>query len=570
MDSNSDRAKQRLSAADALTDRGLHAQALPILEDLLAETPVSSGRLRGQLLTRLSLSYARLGQAQHGLRAAHEAVQLLARHSRGLQGLSRAQCALSFCYTLLRMGHDALEVGLRALHNAREAGSTVQEAWALNRMGLGYESLGDLSQAALCTHQSLEIAQGLELPGLQFSAYNNLCFIACSAEHEAQLEHQDARAQAFCQEARRWSDLACRMARASGNVAWLCTALGNRVYPLLSNHELPEAEALIDEYLPLAQEHSFSALVLQAQLQRATLLQQTGQELRAIAILRSMLAADLDRIPPKLKRRAVGLLVRLHKQRAEYHEALQYLEQLTDLDRRWAQDRMNLHSQAILISDEVARAQAQAEHANRDAERERERAERLMRERESLSSQAAELSRIAVEDVLTGLYNRRHADQALPLLSQRARAQALPLSLAMLDLDHFKQINDSHGHAMGDQVLQIVAQHMRQCVRTADLLARLGGEEFVVALVGAPLSKAHEICERMRKAIAAHDWQALTPGLSVSVSIGLVCARPDESHEQLLERADQALYAAKRLGRNQVHVDETSPSPEGHEVPTAA
>jgi diguanylate cyclase (GGDEF)-like protein len=91
-----------------------------------------------------------------------------------------------------------------------------------------------------------------------------------------------------------------------------------------------------------------------------------------------------------------------------------------------------------------------------------------------------------------------------------------------------------------------------------------------VALLGAPLAKAREICERMRSAIAAHDWEALAPELKVSVSIGLACAQTAEEHGLLLERADQALYAAKHAGRNQVRVSLANAGSAGREVPTAA
>ncbi|MEJ6002031.1 diguanylate cyclase [Paucibacter soli] len=563
-------AKVGMATADAMIAAGQHARAVALLEDLLAELAPEHPRLRGQLLNRLASSYPCLGQSQQGLRAAHEAVQLFKRLPSGLAGLSTAHGALAFCYAMLRMGQEALQAGLRALHSAREAGNAELEAWALNRIGLAYEALGDLQQAQTSTTQSLEIAQRQELAEPHFAAINNLCGFASLAEHEALLERQDARAQGHALRALQLTEQACQLARASGNAHWLAAALANRVDALLSATELEQAAALIDEYLPLAQAQQFAWLVLQAQLQRARLLQLGDQAGRAIAILRSLLAADLDRLPPKLKRRAVHMLVGLHKQRGEYYEALQSLEQLAELDRRWAQDKLALHSKALLIREEVALAQARAELASRDAERERERAERLLHEHEALSSQAAELGRIAVEDVLTGLYNRRHADQVLPLLSQRALSQGQPLSVAMLDLDHFKQINDGYGHAMGDQVLRAVAQHLRTSVRSADLMARIGGEEFVVALLGAPLAKAREICERMRGAIAAHDWEALAPELKVSVSIGLACAQTADEHGQLLERADQALYAAKHAGRNQVRVSLADAGPAGREVPTAA
>jgi diguanylate cyclase (GGDEF)-like protein len=127
--------------------------------------------------------------------------------------------------------------------------------------------------------------------------------------------------------------------------------------------------------------------------------------------------------------------------------------------------------------------------------------------------------------------------------------------VAALDVDHFKRINDTHGHAVGDAVLQQLAQLLRHRLRSADLLARTGGEEFLAVLVGSTPQQAAEICERLRLAVAEHDWAAITPGLAVRISVGIAGGTPPLAADTLLNRADHALYAAKRGGRNRVHVD---------------
>lgn len=167
---------------------------------------------------------------------------------------------------------------------------------------------------------------------------------------------------------------------------------------------------------------------------------------------------------------------------------------------------------------------------------------------------AAALDRAAHEDVLTGLHNRRHAEFALPLLVEGARQAGLQISLGVIDVDHFKRVNDQFGHGAGDLVLQQLAQLLRTKMRSADLLARVGGEEFLVVLVGIAPAEALEICERLRTAVAAHDWQRIKPGLSVHLSMGLAGGVPPAEAKTLMEWADQALYAAKRGGRNRVSV----------------
>lgn len=162
---------------------------------------------------------------------------------------------------------------------------------------------------------------------------------------------------------------------------------------------------------------------------------------------------------------------------------------------------------------------------------------------------ARKLSR---EDPLTGLANRREFDARLAVEYERSARHEHPLSLAMLDLDHFKEVNDRHGHALGDEVLRRIAAILARESRAADIPARYGGEEFVLALPDTGLLEARTLCERIRRAIEGHDWGALAPGLAVTVSIGVAMRNPEESAHEAIEAADQCLYEAKKAGRNRV------------------
>jgi len=125
------------------------------------------------------------------------------------------------------------------------------------------------------------------------------------------------------------------------------------------------------------------------------------------------------------------------------------------------------------------------------------------------------------KDSLTGLANRREFDQRLAVEYERSVRHEHPLSVAMFDLDHFKAVNDRHGHALGDEVLRQVGRILRQQSRSADLVARYGGEEFVMALPDTGLLEARALCERIRREIASFDWPALAPGLAGTISIGV-------------------------------------------------
>jgi two-component system cell cycle response regulator len=158
---------------------------------------------------------------------------------------------------------------------------------------------------------------------------------------------------------------------------------------------------------------------------------------------------------------------------------------------------------------------------------------------------------MAITDSLTGLYNRRYLMAHAAKLMDRAVAASKPLALLLIDVDHFKSVNDRHGHAVGDEVLRHVAERMRLNLRTVDTVARYGGEEFVVLMPDTPLHLAEMVAERLRKAVA--DTAVVTPAGSLSVTISLGVAQVAEfgdTVDHLLQRADQALYEAKRTGRN--------------------
>lgn len=165
--------------------------------------------------------------------------------------------------------------------------------------------------------------------------------------------------------------------------------------------------------------------------------------------------------------------------------------------------------------------------------------------------QAAELHHRseAIIDPLTGLLNRNALPPRFMELAYQAKLAGQPVCLVLCDLDGFKQINDTHGHARGDAVLREVAYELRKRLRSFELIYRLGGEEFLLLLPGVGLASGHRIAERLRAAVE----QALPSGLPVTISLGLSAARGDDvDYDTLFQQADTALYEAKRAGRNRV------------------
>lgn len=165
----------------------------------------------------------------------------------------------------------------------------------------------------------------------------------------------------------------------------------------------------------------------------------------------------------------------------------------------------------------------------------------------------------ATVDALTGLRNRRWFDDVLERQLKRAVFNQQPTSLIMLDIDHFKLVNDKYGHTAGDQVLSTIGVAVHAGVRPTDLSARYGGEEFVIILPDTPLSGAELVAERLRKKIETTDIsiENYADALKITISLGVATSTLEEPARSLVNRADNALYRAKENGRNQVISDKT-------------
>ncbi|MDP1829616.1 MAG: diguanylate cyclase [Archangium sp.] len=232
-----------------------------------------------------------------------------------------------------------------------------------------------------------------------------------------------------------------------------------------------------------------------------------------------------------------------HKRAGEFELALRHHEQF--------------HEVRSGVFDELARERVATLKAEFELERVMEAREREMNAKyEQLEQRAETLSHLSVRDGLTGLFNRRHFEEALGLELQRARSFGQTLCLALLDIDHFKRINDGYSHVVGDAVLRTVAQVLQKELRASDVAARYGGEEFGLILPHTGLDGARIAAEKVRVAIATSPWSHLTPGREVTASLGLAEWRAGESPTDFVRRADQALYAAKTSGRNRVRTSQ--------------
>ncbi len=392
---------------------------------------------------------------------------------------------------------------------------------ALNTLGICFERMGDPWQAERLLREALAIARDGAVPRELFGALNNLCAVLIGTYYLQRGSEVTAVSLAALERALPLAEEMVDINGANGDPYWRVISEGNLGEILVHLGERDRSRALLDRTLAEALRLGFGpqAQRLNCSIAEWALRHATPEQARELLL--GMLADAAGRpLTPMTELRAQHAL----------YQACKALGEHSDLLRERIVRQLQAQSEQFIT-------RVEAEHSRREVERQRERAQSL----------EADTRR----DPLTGLGNRRAVDHLLPALLKDTAAAGRPMTLAILDLDHFKQINDRHGHRVGDRVLLAVAQLLRQCVRQADLVARIGGEEFLAVLPDADETRAKEVCERIRLHVAGHDWAAVTPGLAVTLSAGFASAPPyDEA--VLATRADQALYRAKALGRDRV------------------
>ena len=266
-------------------------------------------------------------------------------------------------------------------------------------------------------------------------------------------------------------------------------------------------------------------------LQLVNLYRAMGDDEQAAALLAELL--DGPGACQVMRVRAAALEARylVLRDAGRFEEALDAHVAFHEASRAYVDDRANARQQLLL---------ARFRHAELDHER--------LRERE----RSAAFEKLSLTDSLTGLPNRRFVETRLAGEVRRFDLRGEALCVALLDIDHFKSINDRFSHGVGDKTLQAIAGLLRADIRPFDMAARLGGEEFLLAFPGNQLEQGIAACERLRLRLEAHDWSDCHPELRVTASFGVVEARDGAAIEQLIESADAALYRAKHNGRNRV------------------
>jgi diguanylate cyclase (GGDEF)-like protein len=426
----------------------------------------------------------------------------------------RMVCARA--HFLLAATYDRLAELGKALRSAEECVRLLvpedPPSWHAEHMGVlalstSYWRVGDPDYTTF--EEALRLARELGDPVLLLAIMNNYVYTAVT--------RGDERGAAMTEEMRR---LAERELPEGYPSAWLDTI----AFGLMDAGRLDEAAEFAAAAVEAAPRDNveptvFAMCILtQAKIERARGNFEQAVERAGAALEHGRTAGVNEAIG-----RALEELSELAAEAGDYRRAYEYLRERNEALDLFQTERSELHAVTLqaIYAVEVERQQRLA------------------------------LEALADTDPLTGLYNRRYMNRHLAQLVQE------PVALALVDIDHFKRINDRFGHEAGDRVLvrlvQILQEHVETVGHEAAFAARIGGEEFVLALPGITAADARDCCERVRSELELDDWDEIAPGLRVTVSVGLA-TQPigGGAPSSLLSRADTQLYSAKRQGRNRV------------------
>ena len=280
-------------------------------------------------------------------------------------------------------------------------------------------------------------------------------------------------------------------------------------------------------------------------------LQEATRSLKDVIYKQGILKHSIDKSKTSVKNMMATFIDRLDAMTASteaYQSKMsEYSEKITA-----TQNKQEIHELINGILDETRVVQTEAMRSHDimvAAQREVKESEMRIKE---LEEKLAHMSELVREDQLTGSLNRRGLDDIFEREADRADRRGTPLCAAMLDLDNFKKLNDTHGHAAGDEALVHLVRIVKQTLRSIDVIARYGGEEFLIVMPETSLDEAAQAMTRVQRELTTHFFSANNQRLFITFSAGVALRAPHETQESVVKRADKAMYEAKRTGKNRV------------------
>jgi diguanylate cyclase (GGDEF)-like protein len=443
--------------------------------------------------------------------------------------LATASHSIGWAHSRLGNYDEALDFMNRALILLHESGNPEKEAAVLTSLGTVYSGKGLHSQAMENFQQALILQQIPEFNRGKGVTLNNLAYAQTMLGANIEAE-ENAKAGI-----RIFQNLGLHALEAKG-----LDTLGKAYF---AGGEYEKAEESLEQCLVVARKTSSDYLEMEAMLNLGRVYYKQGRVERARTSLHQSIKIAKARQANLYLYKFHEMLAKIYEEQGDLAQALlHYKEFHTALDLALA-EAASYRLENLRIIHRVEKNQKEAEVLwlnNRALEREI--AERL-RER-------AELEKLATTDPLTGLYNRRHLFTLGEYEFEKARQEEIPLSVILLDIDHFKLVNDNFSHATGDQVLVNVARMITSNARTGDICCRYGGEEFVILLPNAGLASGQEVAGRIRQVISSVPTVVAKDVIHITASLGVAQASPaDEDLASVINRADQGMYQSKAASR---------------------
>jgi diguanylate cyclase (GGDEF)-like protein len=459
------------------------------------------------------------------------------------------QCELALGFLTLDLHQDALVHALEAIGAAQGSGAELLLCRATCTMGLAQAALGWHDEAQRTLLDALRMARVLQSHDQMRDALLGLSALALPASKPHAQGADASTSREAIDQARGYAEQALAIVRKPGRPPSPGMVLCELGRCLAECGRIEAAQAVLGDAHSQAVRHGDALLKLRADAGLAEIMLQRGEFESVAALAAELLAGARELQDNGVHARAEHLLYESHKALEDLPRALAHLERYLVIRQ---DQRATLHAlQARLtmkrVEHELARARAVRRRAMAVPAQDPWQTTSTLA---MLDERRTELS--AAQDPVTGLGNRRHIERELPRLLALSERRKSTLSVALIELDHFRTVTERFGRPVRDMVLKVIADILHAHTRSADLVARTAPQEFVYVLCDASRDGARDACERLRLAVQNHPWESIAPSLVITASIGLCEQGHKLNAAQLLARADRALYFARSRGRNRV------------------